>query len=158
MLLTLPYKLMHAITNSIANPLSLIWLQIIIGALAVGVMVYVISREDVALALSVGLLLATDLLWGSLNRMLLTEGPFISFHLLAMAWLLSHYDRRSSVRTRELLLAGLFYGWTFLFRPCVGLAPPSWARTHRWRRCRLGGVKRKSYVDQSITGFDPKKT
>src|SRR5713101_1026704 len=83
---TLPYKFMNAITNSAANPLPLIWLQIIIGALAVGAIVYVISCKDVALALSVGLVLATDLLWGSHNRTLLTEGPFISFHLLVLAW------------------------------------------------------------------------
>src|SRR5712691_3839542 len=136
---TLPYKLMHAITNSAANPFPLIWLQIIIGALAVAVIVYVISCKDVTLAIGVGLVLATDLLWGTQNRIILTEGPFTSFHVLALACLLYHYDHRSSVGAWKLFLAGVFYGWTFLFRPAnmllVIFIPPIYlCLTRSWRK------------------------
>jgi hypothetical protein len=47
---------------------------------------------------------------------MLTEGPFISFHVLMLAVILWQYDRRRRLRAWELVTAGVLFGWTLLFR------------------------------------------
>jgi hypothetical protein len=114
---TFPYPFFNAITNSSGNPLVLIWLQILIGALAVGWLVYVLTKINPILAVVIGLLLVIDLVWGAINRNVMTEGLFVSFNILSLAFLVNHYGRRKTISMGELFLVGLLYGWTFIFRP-----------------------------------------
>ncbi|MGW8251902.1 MAG: hypothetical protein ACWGO1_14770, partial [Anaerolineales bacterium] len=114
---TFPFPFLNAITASAGNPLRLVWLQVLIGALAVGCLVYVLAKINPTLGLVIGALLAIDLVWGAINRNVMTEGLFVSFNILSLAFLVSHYDRRGSVSTWEVFLVGLLYGWTFIFRP-----------------------------------------
>lgn len=114
---TFPYPFLNAITISSENPFVLVWLQVFLGALAVGFLVYVLARINPILGLVIGSLLVIDLIWGAINRNVMTEGSFVSFNILSLAFLVSHYDRRQSLTTWELFLVGLLYGWTFIFRP-----------------------------------------
>ncbi len=114
---TFPYPFMNAIAASAKSPLILVWLQVLIGALAVGCLVYVLAKINPILGLVIGTLLAIDLVWGAINRNVMTEGLFVSFNVLSLAFLVSHYDRRQTLSTWELFLVGLLYGWTFIFRP-----------------------------------------
>lgn len=114
---TFPYPLFNAITDSSGNPLVLVWLQILIGALAVGWLVYVLAKINPILSFVIGSLLVIDLVWGAINRNVMTEGLFVSFNILSLAFLVSHYDRRQTISIWELFLVGLLYGWTFIFRP-----------------------------------------
>lgn len=120
---TFPYPFLHALTRSWLNPWALVWTQIFIGALAAGFLVYVVAKTSPLLATVIGALLVTDLVWGAINRNLMTEGLFVSFNLLSLAFLVRHYNElrhysgRKTVSTKELFLVGLLYGWTFIFRP-----------------------------------------
>jgi hypothetical protein len=114
---TFPYPFFNAVTDSASNPLILVWLQVLIGALAVGWLVYVLAKINPTLALVIGLLLTIDLVWGAINRNVMTEGLFVSFNILSLAFLVSHYERRGAISMWELFLVGLLYGWTFIFRP-----------------------------------------
>jgi hypothetical protein len=114
---TLPYPLMNALAHSARDPLTLVWAQIAIGAAAVGALVYVIGGRDRLLGVVAGALLSLNVLWGASNRAILTEGAFTSFHVLSLAVLLHHFDRREESSFWGVLLAGALYGWTFTFRP-----------------------------------------
>jgi hypothetical protein len=71
---TFPYPFLNAITRSWLNPEALVWLQIAIAALAAGFLVYVVAKIRPLLAAVIGLLLFADLVWGAINRNLMTEG------------------------------------------------------------------------------------
>jgi dolichyl-phosphate-mannose--protein O-mannosyl transferase len=116
-IVSFPYPFFNALTASANDPLRLVWLQIVIGALAAGALVYVIWRTNRALAIVAGILLVSDLVWGAISRNVMTEGLFVSFNALSLALVVSHYQRRSRISNWELLLAGIFYGWAFIFRP-----------------------------------------
>ena len=138
-IVTFPYPFLNAITLSSLNPVTLVWLQILIGGVAVGVLTYVIAKKHLWLAILVGLLLVSDLIWGAINRNVMKEGPFVSFNVLSLAILVSHYDRRDRLSDWELMLVGILYGWTFIFRPSslflAILIPPVYLwLTHSWRK------------------------
>jgi hypothetical protein len=116
-IVSFPYPFFNAITASSANPLNLVWVQILIGALAAGALVYVIASKNPILAVGIGIFFVFDFVWGAINRNILTEGLYVSFNILSLALLLSHFDRRKTVSSWELFAAGAFYGWTFIFRP-----------------------------------------
>ncbi len=134
-----PFPFLNALSRSSENPLTLIWLQMLIGALAAGLLVYVIARTSWLLAVCIGVLLTLDLIWGAINRNLMTEGLFVSFNILSLSFLVSHYERRQSVSGWELLLVGILYGWTFIFRPSslfltLLIIPLYFWLTHSWRK------------------------
>jgi 4-amino-4-deoxy-L-arabinose transferase-like glycosyltransferase len=116
-IVSFPYPFFNALTASAADPLRLVWLQIVIAALASGALVYVLWMANRALAVIAGLLLVSDLVWGAISRNVMTEGLFVSFNVLSLALVVSHYQRRPQISNWELLLAGMFYGWAFIFRP-----------------------------------------
>jgi len=137
-----PFPFLNAITVSSDNPLRLVWLQILIGALAAGALIYVISRKNPVLASVIGLMFVFDFVWGAVNRNVMTEGLYVSFSVLSLALLLSHYDRRSSISSWELLAAGIFYGWAFIFRPSslfltIIIVPVYFWLTRSWRKTAL---------------------
>jgi hypothetical protein len=76
----------------------------------------VLARRRLWLGLAAGVMLTLDLTWATYNRAMLTESPFTSFHVLSLAVILWHYDRRQRLRAWELIAAGLLFGWTLLFR------------------------------------------
>jgi hypothetical protein len=116
-IVSFPYPFLNMITSSSSNPLILVWLQIFIGAVAAGALIYVIGRKNPILSIVIGILFVFDFVWGAVNRNILTEGLYVSFHVLSLALLISHYDRRHTVPSWELVLAGVFFGWAFIFRP-----------------------------------------
>lgn len=145
-IVTFPYPFLNAITFSSSNPVGLVWLQILLGGVALGVLTYVIAKNNLSLAIVVGTLLVFDFIWGAVNRNVMKEGPFVSFNVLSLAILVSHYDRRDKISDWELMLVGILYGWTFIFRPSslflVILIPPVYLwLTHSWRKTGflLGG-------------------
>jgi 4-amino-4-deoxy-L-arabinose transferase-like glycosyltransferase len=116
-IVSFPYPFLNALTGSASNPLRLVWLQILIGAAAAGALVYVLWRANRALAYIAGMLLVSDLVWGAISRNVMTEGLFVSFNTISLALVVSHYQRRQQISNLEILFAGLFYGWAFIFRP-----------------------------------------
>ena len=116
-IVSFPYPFFNALTGSASDPLRLVWLQIFIGAIALGALVYVIARMNLVLAIVTGALLVLDLVWGAINRNVMTEGLFVSLNTISLALMVSHYQRRQRLAAWELLLAGILYGWTFIFRP-----------------------------------------
>lgn len=138
-IVTFPYPFLNAVTVSSINPVRLIWLQIVIGGIAVGMLTYVIAKKNLALALLIGFLLIFDFIWGATNRNLMKEGLFTSFNVMSLALLVNHYNRRTSIPVWELFLAGIFYGWVFIFRPSslylAILIPPVYLwLTRSWRK------------------------
>ncbi len=135
-LVTYPYPLLNALTGSFANPAALLWLQFIFSAAAGGFFVYAAAREHSprawAFALLSGLLLLADLVWGSFLRAILTDGVFATLHLLALALLLLHYDRRGRLPAWELVLAGLLYGLVVSFRPSNIFLTPLFPAAYLW--------------------------
>jgi hypothetical protein len=111
-----PYLLMNAVTQSAVNPLPLLALQSFIGAIAIGLLTYVLSYKRFWFGTAVGLLLALNLTWGTYNRSILTESAFTSFHVLCFALVVWHSQRRQTLPLWELFLFGALCGWTFLFR------------------------------------------
>ncbi|MEA3439165.1 MAG: hypothetical protein U9R58_02680 [Chloroflexota bacterium] len=137
-----PFPFLNAITFSSGSPLRLIGLQILIGAIAAGGLIYVISRKNPLLACAIGVMFVFDFVWGAINRNVMTEGLYVSFIVLSLALLLSHYDRRSTVSSWELLAAGIFYGWAFIFRPSnlfltLIIVPLYFWLTRSWRKTAL---------------------
>src|SRR5258708_5100981 len=111
------YPLMNHLLNSAANPQVMVWFQIVLEALSVWTFVIILGRRHTVLSLLIGILFLVDFDWASQSRWILTESPFISLNLLALACLLSHFERRRSLKNWELVLAGFLYGWVTLFRP-----------------------------------------
>jgi hypothetical protein len=135
---SLPYPLLSALVGAAQTPLAMIALQMLLGALAVTVLVYVLGRQRPLLGFLVGLWLVCDLNWGMANRALLSEGLYTTFHLLALAWLLWHFQQRDQLHWGGLLLAGLFYGWTVTLRPSgigfgLAIVLAYGLMTRRWR-------------------------
>jgi 4-amino-4-deoxy-L-arabinose transferase-like glycosyltransferase len=116
-IVSFPYPFFNALAASATDPLRLVWLQIVIETIAAGALVYVLWRANRALAIVAGILLVSDMVWGAISRNVMTEGLFVSFNALSLALVVSHYQRRSRISNWELLLAGIFYGWAFIFRP-----------------------------------------
>ncbi len=138
-IVSFPYPFFNAITFSSSNPLNLVWLQIIIGAVAAGALIYVVIRKNFILAIVIGIFFVFNFVWGAVNRNILTEGLYVSFNVLSLALLLSHYDRRDTVSSWELLAAGVFYGWAFIFRPSslfltLIIIPLYFWLTRSWRK------------------------
>jgi len=136
---TLPYLFMVGLARAWQGPWALLAMQVVLAGLAVGALVYVLARRDRWLALTVGAVLACDLVWGGANRAILMEGPLTSLSLLALAWFISHYDRRERLGAVELALAGAFYGLVLFFRPSnIFLMPvlvlAYWWLARRWSR------------------------
>ena len=138
-LITLPYPLLNALTRSYQNPLLLIWTQMVLGALAGGLLVYIVARRDRLTAIVIGALFVFDIIWAALTRTILTDALFASFNIMSLALLVSHYDRRTRVEYRELVLSGLLYAWTLTFRPsslflAVCLPPLYMWLTRSWKK------------------------
>ncbi len=136
---TLPYPLLNALANSFQNPATLIWIQMIVGAIAGGVLVFAIARQDKLMALILAAIFLFDLVWAALTRTLLTDALFASFNVISLTVIVSHYDRRSKVGGRELFLSGILYGWTLVFRPSnifltILLPPLYYWLTRSWKK------------------------
>jgi hypothetical protein len=116
-LVMFPYPLLNALTLSYYSPLLLIWLQIFLAAAAGGYFVYVVGRKNLVLAWLLGLFFLFDLAWGSLSRVILTDGLFATFFMFSLAVLLNHFDKRSELKDWEVFLAGMLYTFTCLIRP-----------------------------------------
>jgi hypothetical protein len=114
---SVPYPLLTAFTRVDLNPMNLVWLQICLGALAVGWLVYILSRRSIFLSVLVGVMLSSDLLWGAFNHAILTEGLIMSCLVISLALMIAHYDRKEHLRPWELILSGLFFAWTFSIKP-----------------------------------------
>ena len=63
-IVSFPYPFFNAITYSSSNPLNLVWLQIVIGAVAAGVLVYVVARKNPTLSVVIGIFFVFDFVWG----------------------------------------------------------------------------------------------
>lgn len=138
-IVTFPYPFLNWLALSSVNPLALVWLQILVGALAAGFLVYVVAKSHPLLAVVTGALLSIDFIWGAINRNVMTEGLFVSLNMLSLAFLVSHYDKRKSVSAWELFAVGLLYGWTFIFRPSslfltILIVPLYLWLTRSWRK------------------------
>ena len=136
---TLPYLIMNGITGSSYNPYPLMWLQFVLGAFSVGYFTFASANKNVKYSYLVGLFLSFDLGWGALNRVIHPEGPLASLYLITIAILLRHYDRKTALKPCELILAGMFFGWTFTFRsngtPIILLMPILYfLMTHSWKK------------------------
>lgn len=94
-----------------------IHVQMLVGALAVGLLVYVLGRRDRVFALVVGGILALDVVWGAYQRWVFTESLTMSFLVISLAVLVRHATRAERLRGPELLLAGVLFGWTLTIRP-----------------------------------------
>jgi hypothetical protein len=112
-----PYPVMGWITDAIDHPDRLIWLQLIIGAIATASLVWVIARRSPWLAFAVGSLFALDMNWAMTNRELLSEGALMSFSVLSLAVLGYQYERRATLNPVALVLAGILFAWTCTIRP-----------------------------------------
>jgi len=114
---SVPYPLINTLLNAPFTPIATIWFQIIIEGFAAGSLVYVLGRRYPKLAGIIGLLFALDFTWSAGTRWILTESPFTSFHVLALACLINQYERNKRLHWWELLAAGMLYGWTTTIRP-----------------------------------------
>jgi hypothetical protein len=111
-----PYLMINAVAQSSVSPLPLLILQAMIGALAIGLLAYVLTYKHLWFGAATGILLALNLPWGTYNRSILTESAFTSFHVLCFALVIWHSQRRHTLSLGELFLFGALCGWTFLFR------------------------------------------
>jgi hypothetical protein len=112
-----PYPILAWLTDAADHPLNLVFLQIGLGAFAIGLLVYVVARRNPWLAVLIGLLLSSDMVWSLSNRTLLAEGPFTSFAVISLAILVHHYETRRRVSPGALFAAGVLFGWTCTIRP-----------------------------------------
>ncbi len=136
---TAPYPLMNFLVASATNPAAIIWLQIVITALAVGAIVYTIGKLDWILAVGVGILLLLDFNWAANSKVIGTEAPFTSFWILSLACLVNHFQRRNSLTRTTLALAGALYAWAAFLRPTtfylvIPLVLLYLWFTHSWRK------------------------
>src|SRR5258708_4005007 len=114
---SLPIQVMATAVQASNYPVSYIMLDIIIAAFAVGSLVYVVGRLNLALAIGIAIFLVTDTIWAQVQLDILTESAFISFHILCLACLINQYQQRDKLKQWQLFAAGILYGWTFLIRP-----------------------------------------
>jgi hypothetical protein len=112
-----PYPILAWLTDALDHPLNLVFLQIGLGALATGLLVYVVARRNPWLAVLIGLIFTFDTVWSLSNRTLLSEGPFTSFAVIALAILVHQYETHERVSPRALLAAGVLFAWTCTIRP-----------------------------------------
>jgi len=112
-----PYPILAWLTDAADHPLNLVFLQIGLGAFAVGLLVYVVARRNPWLAVLIGLLFTFDMVWSLSNRTLLAEGPSTSFAVISLAILVHQYETSKRVSSGALLAAGVLFGWTFTIRP-----------------------------------------
>ena len=107
---------------SSGQPISADWFwrvvhfQMLAAAFATGLLVYVLGKRDRTLALVAGVFLALDVVWGAYQRWVFTESLTMSFLVISLAVLVSHYTRAKRLRWYELLLAGILFGWTVTLR------------------------------------------
>jgi hypothetical protein len=139
------YPLLNMLTNSDANLYLLLCLQIIIGGLSVGAMVYALARRKISLSILVGVLFSLDILWGSINRLVQTESLFMNSLILSIAVVLIHFERREQTSIKELIAAGVLFGWTFIIRPAgvylFFLVPPLYLwLTRSWKKAAFTTV------------------
>jgi hypothetical protein len=114
---TRPYPIMSWLTDAAVHPLNLVWLQLALGAVAVALLVYVVARRSPLLAVLIGLLFTFDMVWSDENRAMLTEGPFMSFSVIALAVLINQYEHRGRLSAPYLIAAGGLFAWTCTIRP-----------------------------------------
>jgi hypothetical protein len=112
-----PYPVMAWLTDAIDHPRILIWLQLLIGAIAIAALVWVIWRNNRVLAVVVGIVFLLDINWATMDRVILSEGPFMSFSILSLAALGYLYERRARLHPVALLMAGVLFAWTCTIRP-----------------------------------------
>lgn len=111
-----PYVLISNLTNITDTPLFTVGFQIIIGATAIASLVYVLARRKLWMGIGVGVLLLFELSWSTFNRAILTEGTYISFHVISLAMLIDILERKRTVKIAYLFLFGILIGWTMLYR------------------------------------------
>jgi hypothetical protein len=109
--------LLYTVFDTQQNPYPAILFQQLVGALATGTLVAVVARKNKVVALLLGFLFVLDLNWAYWNLMLLSEGLFMSFHVLALTCLSVQFTRLRSIANWELFFAGLLYGIAFFIRP-----------------------------------------
>jgi len=112
-----PYPILAWLTDAADHPLNLVYLQIVLGALAIGLLVYIVARRNPWLAVLLGLLLSLDTVWSLSNRTLLADGPFTSFAVISLAILVHQYETREQVSRGALVASGVVFAWTCTIRP-----------------------------------------
>jgi len=112
-----PYPVMAWLTNAIHHPENLVWLQLVMGAVATATLVWVVWRSSRKLAAAIGTLFILDIGWATNNRQLLSEGAFVSFSVLTLAVFGYQYEKRRQLRPLALVLAGCLFAWTCTIRP-----------------------------------------
>ena len=112
-----PYPVMAWLTDATHHPWNLVWLQLVLGALATAALVWVVWRSHRVLAVLIGVFFVLDFGWATHNRQLLSEGPFVSFSVLSLAVLGYQYEQRKRLGALGLVLAGILFAWTCTIRP-----------------------------------------
>ena len=112
-----PYPLMMWLTDTAHHPSNLVWLQIVLAAVALAALVWVLARRNLWLAAAAGMMLLIDLNWAVTNRFLLSEGAYISFSVLALAVFAYQYEERRRLTPWSLIAAGILFAWTLTIRP-----------------------------------------
>ncbi len=113
---TFPYSVIPFLGQANDNAFGTLFLHGLLSAVAVGAIVYVLGRRNRVLSAAVGLFLASDPVWLGANRYVMTEGPTVSYLLLALALLIHHQSRGRHLKKGGLLLAGAFYAWALYVR------------------------------------------
>jgi len=105
------------LTDAIDHPLNLVWLQVGLAALAVALLVYVVARRNPFLGALIGFLFTFDMVWATANLTILSEGPFMTFSVIALAVLVAQYENRGRLRAPFLVATGALFAWTCTIRP-----------------------------------------
>ena len=100
-----------------SSPWNLITIQVLVGAFAVGMFVYVVSQRHPVLAAITGFLLAIGGAWANYHRIILTESLYTSMYIISFTAVLYHYQSRGNLTSWALIPAGVLYGVTALVRP-----------------------------------------
>ncbi len=116
-LVTFPYPLLNAITNTFNSPYFLLSLQSLITAAAGGFFVYILGKRSRLAAVLTGVLFSFDLVGGAFSRSVMTDSIFAALFLICLGLLLNHFDCRHTIGLIEMFVSGLVYAFTLIFRP-----------------------------------------
>jgi hypothetical protein len=155
-----PYPILAWLTDAADHPLNLVYLQIGLGALAIGLLVYVVARRNPSLAILIGLLFSLDTVWSLSNRTLLADGPFTSFAVISLAILVHQYETRERASRRALVASGALFAWTCTIRPSnlyllalIALAYLIFTRSGRKVAWLAGGMAILLLATSSLTWY-----
>jgi hypothetical protein len=155
-----PYPILAWLTDAADHPLNLVFLQIGLGALATGLLVYVVARRNPWLAVMIGLIFTFDTVWSLSNRTLLSEGPFTSFAVISLAILVHQYETHERLSPGPLVAAGVLFAWTCTIRPSnlyllalIALAYLIFTRSARKVAWLAGGMALLLLATSSLTWY-----